>query len=197
MDFRVNVQVNDEGLRVRLSNRGWWWRRARAYHRVALVFLLSRGRLANPLAQRFARAADLRRNHCPLRSVIAPVLLHHPNRARPDFRRKFVRRFLIRFRDPILKSWGLRRTGGGSASGVADRLFGARSIDQRARALPIGPNRVRAWGRCSFAAGPCFSKLQHRFVRFRLGFASCRIRMWRSEMNLASLANRPTESALA
>jgi len=29
----------------RLSNRGWWWHRARAYHRVALVFLPSRGRL--------------------------------------------------------------------------------------------------------------------------------------------------------
>ena len=45
MDFRVNERVNDEGLRARLSNRGWWWRGARAYHRVALVFLLSRGRL--------------------------------------------------------------------------------------------------------------------------------------------------------
>jgi len=45
MDFRLNEQVNYEGLRARLSNRGWWWHRARAYHRVALVFLPSRGRL--------------------------------------------------------------------------------------------------------------------------------------------------------
>ena len=87
--------------------------------------------------------------------------------------------------------------GRGCASGLADGLFGAPSIGRRACALPIGSNLGGVWGRCSFAAGPCFSKLQHRLVRFCLGFASSCIRMWGAEMNLGSLANRPTESAFA
>ena len=84
--------------------------------------------------------------------------------------------------------------GRGCASGLADDLFGTNSIWSTSVRFA---HWFKSWGRCSFAAGPCFSKLQHRLVRFGLGFASSRIRMWGSEMNLASLANRPTESAFA
>src|SRR5208283_5202771 len=77
-------------------------RRARASARIAL-------RVANPVPQRLARAADLRRNRrdCgPLRRMIAPMLLHHPNRPSPDLRREFVRGLLLRFHDPILSRVG-------------------------------------------------------------------------------------------
>jgi hypothetical protein len=87
--------------------------------------------------------------------------------------------------------------GRGCASGLADDLFGARSIWSTSMRFAHWFKSRGRLGRCSFAAGPCFSKLQHRLVRFRLGFASSRIRMWGAEMNLASLANRPTESAFA
>ncbi len=82
----------------------------------------------------------------------------------------------------------------GCASGRADGLFGARSIWSTSMRFA---HWFKSWGRCSFAAGPYFSKLQHRLVRFCLGFAASRIRMWGAEMHLASPANRPAESAFA
>ena len=87
--------------------------------------------------------------------------------------------------------------GRGCVVGLADGLFGARSIWSTSMRFAHWFKSRGRLGRCSFAAGPRFSKLQHRLVRFYLGFASSRIRMRGSEMNLASLANRPTESAFA
>src|SRR5438445_6536827 len=64
--------------------------------------------LPNPFAERLRRTAELRRNRRhrrPLRSVLAPVLPHHPHRTLPDFSGKALR-FL--HKPHPLKSWSLR-----------------------------------------------------------------------------------------
>jgi hypothetical protein len=60
-----------------------------------------------------------------------------------------------------------------------------------------GQGRVVPWEAWSFVAAPCCSMFKHHFVCLPFGFASSRVRMRGSNMNLITLANRPTEPALA
>jgi hypothetical protein len=72
--------------------------------------------LPHSLAQRLARAADLRCNRthrCPLRRVIPSMLQPHAYRAFPDFRRKSIC-YLPRHSSTFSSYGSLRQTWGGS-----------------------------------------------------------------------------------